>query len=626
MLSPAKYHLDVPKELVANLEYRQRLLVAARAEGPAGAAAVWRMCKDDLLFFVNVFVFQINPKEKQNAKVGPFITYEFQDRALLRMLFWIEDGRDGVIEKSRQMGASWMMVILFVWLWLFHDWQSLHFISRNADMVDSDKDESLYFKIDFILKLLPDWLLPDDWIKKRSDMLYQNFDLESSISGEASTGKAGVGGNKTAMGIDEYSQIEDDYSVLHRTSNTTNCRIFNGTHLGTETAFFELTERVDMEKLVLHWTEHPVYNRGMYRFDPEAPTPDKIIRLDPTYDYPLDYPFVKDGLPTGGPRPGVRSPWYDEQARKKGSARAMAMDVDIDPRGAVSQFFDAFMIQRLRGKDAMPPLWEGDLIFDRDTGMPVFLERRRGGPLRLWLTMGLDQMPPRGRYTIGGDVSWGRGATPSCLSVMRWVNGAAVQVGEYESAFIQPDAFGALSVALARCFRNSEGGGAKLGWETSGPGGPYRDAILALGYRNVYYRVDDKKDPPERSEMPGWYSSPTNKANLLEGMLVALRQGKCQMRSDRALAEFLEFRHDGRGGVEHPRQKTLVRGKAGPDPSGAGEAHADLAMAAALAKMLADEYEEEATTEPEEEPDPRTFAGRLALAAREKTTIREQWS
>src|SRR5260370_34363113 len=136
------------------------------------------------------------------------------------------------------------------------------------------------------------------------------------------------------MGIDEFSQIEEDYEVLHRTSDTTGCRIFNFTHKGLGTAAYELTQRVDMRKLNLHWSQHPHKKKGLYRYDTEAK---HVVSLDAGFQHDPDYSFITDGSPTGGPCPGLRSPWYDKECRRKGSARAVAMDLDIDPRGSVSQ-------------------------------------------------------------------------------------------------------------------------------------------------------------------------------------------------------------------------------------------------------------------------------------------------
>jgi len=307
------------------------------------------------------------------------------------------------------MGATWLLLLVLLWMFLFHPWKKFLCISRNEKAVEDEDPDSLFWKLDFVLGYLPNWLRPR--IKRRK-LYYGNEDNGSTITGQASTGKAGVGGRATAMLIDEFSQIEEDYEVLHRTSDTTGCRIFNGTHLGLDTAFYELTCRVDMRKLRMHWSQHPDKRRGMYRYDAQTA---KVV-TDPTFAYEPDFVFIMDGK--------ERSPWYDEQCVRKGSKRAVAMDLDIDPSGSVSQVFDAVLIQRLK-QLTCEPYWEGDVRYDRDLGRVIELKRRQGGLLKLWCQLDQDGRPAPFRYGAGhfdgvrsdaiGDLDserggWGEGA------------------------------------------------------------------------------------------------------------------------------------------------------------------------------------------------------------------------
>lgn len=65
------------------------------------------------------------------------------------------------IEKSRDMGASWMMCLVSTWFFLFHDHFSALMLSRKEEYVDKKGDnKTLFAKIDFLLKWMPTWLLP----------------------------------------------------------------------------------------------------------------------------------------------------------------------------------------------------------------------------------------------------------------------------------------------------------------------------------------------------------------------------------------------------------------------------------------------------------------------------------
>jgi hypothetical protein len=589
LLSPGKHYLQVPKDRVENIEYRLRLLDAVRRHGLVAVEAVRRMCAEDILFYINVFGNQYNPdKLGQPGEIGPFITYDFQDEALKEILWCIEHRRDLSIQKSRFMGASWLCLWAMEWLWHWRPYMKMLCVSRDADSVDkSGEPDSLFWKLDFMHEYQPEWLMPRGWKKKkhRISFRFRNPENHSTITGTSSTGKAGVGGRATVMFVDEFSQIEEDYELFNRSSNTTSCRIFNGTHLGLDTCFYEINDPASVvgayiKRLTMHWTQHPDWNQGMYRYDPEK---SRIQALDPTYKYPPDFQFVTSGLPLGGPRPGIRSPRYDHEVMRKTSQRAVAMDIDIDPHGASSQFFDAPMIfDRIR-RDARSPRFEGELIHTQE-GKPVKLEK--GAQLygdrchlKLWCPLDHSGMPPEDVYTMGCDPGWGTGSTPSCITILNARTGE--KVGEYTSSSTTTDKLGPYFVALARQFKNIDGVPAYIGWESNGPGIRLGLSILELGFRRVYYRTDQERRRAKKVDKPGWFVSPRTKLLLLDDYHAALKSGSFCNRSEEALKECLKFIF-AKKGVRHG-------GDEGEDPTAARENHGDHVIADAIAWMLAKE-------------------------------------
>ena len=218
MLSPGSYHLRVPKSPLKNLRFRQWLLKRCMEE-KSYRRAVIEMCRQDIAFFISTFVWQFNPKKKNTAAVGPFILWDFQEAVLLdrpesvRMpeitkgmgVIWCyENDRSLVVQKSREMGISWLMLLVQDWLALFHPYfQSLN-ISRSADAVDDKSPNSLFWKLRFVHEYLPDWLKGE--IKQ--EKMYLGYDrTKSVITGEASTGRAGVGGRAGVIFVDEFPLI-----------------------------------------------------------------------------------------------------------------------------------------------------------------------------------------------------------------------------------------------------------------------------------------------------------------------------------------------------------------------------------------------------------------------------------
>lgn len=594
------FHKLVPRNLDENVKFRSDVM--KRAENDLTfRQAIWEMCKADVLFYINGFVYQYNPKKKGRHKAGPFVSWKVQDKAIFMILKSIEDGRDLVIEKSREMGASWLCLIIIEWLWHFHPFMAINCISRNEALVESEKPDSLFWKIDFIHRYLPVWLMPKG--VRRRKLFFGNDDYQSTISGEASTGKAGVGGRCTLMFIDEFSQINEDFEVLHRTSDTADCRIFNGTHLGLDTAFYELTKRRDMRKLQMHWTDHPDKCEGMYYYDPAE---GKVIVVDKKYRFPHDFNFVMDVEPLGGPFPGVRSPWYDLQCSRKGDRRAVAMDLDINPEGTVSQFFNPMLIRNLL-PFCCPAYWEGYLEFDPKKGTPYgFVRERKQNPddraysglMRLWVSPDPDGGLPLDKYAIGCDPAFGTGATPSCTTVIRTTTGEKIL--EYADPNIKAHELAGVLVALSRLLRSVDST-ALLIWEQLGPGVQLALYILKdFNYRNVYYRESEIPNSivRESSNKPGWVPGGDNKRLLLAEYSVALETRRLINRSEEALKECLKFKFTADGkSVVHPNEENTE------DPSGARVNHGDRTMADALAWKAA-QILGEGTRKPGEEEGP----------------------
>jgi hypothetical protein len=563
--------------------------------------------RTDLLFYVNLCVWQYNPREV-GREVGPFITWPFQDRAFPFILKAIDDQVNLVSEKSRDMGLSWMYDVVADWLCLFHRNKKVLMISKSEAAVESESPDSLFWKIDFMHDNLPDWIKGGE-IRRRK--LFFGYPNGSSITGEASTGRAGVGGRATVILIDEFAQIREDWEVLHRTSDTSYCRLFNSTHMGLDTAFYKLCydrqsfPESSWRKLVLHWTEHPKKRPGLYRFDEVT---NQVEVLDKSYKFG-EYPFLRTAAPVGGPFPGIRSPWYDRACADKGSERAVAMDLDINPQGSVSQVFNPLTIARLKAEFANPPYWEGDIEFDLEKKV-VTLVRREKGPLKLWCHVRGDRAAP-GRYKMGIDLSAGIGATNSCISIID--ADLCEKVASYTTAQVTPDRMAPIAVALCLVFQDHYDQGAQMVWECPGPGMLFGETILKLRYHNIYFRTQEERSGPrlisrDKAETPGWFQSNDGKRWLIDRYCSALQSKQYVTREEEELQETLAFRwcNDGRG-VEHSGETS------GDDPSGARINHGDRVVASALAWMLCGSPAKQAEKEASREVPVNSLAWRRQL-------------
>lgn len=609
MLSPGEYYKLVPKGGLENLQYRLWLLQDARQDRQKQIGYM-EMCRLDILFWINSFVWQFNP-QVLGDEVAPFIAWDFQDEAILYILSCIEDREDLRIQKSRDMGASWMCLLVMIWMSLFHDYKKFLLMSRDVDSVDkAGEPDSLMWKMCFVHEHLPDWMtggLGDGIIKRKMAFEYRR--TKGTVTGDASTGAGGVGGRATSGFMDEFTKMEKAEEVFENTRDTTFCRIFNFTHYGTESMGYTLcydAKYSSMRSLTLHWSHHPMKNKGLYRYDPDT---NKIDYIDKDYQHPPGYDFDRTGAPHGGAFPGIRSPWYDKECKSR-TERGVQLHLDIDPRGATSQFFNAFAIKLLIKKHCREPRWVGDLKWDKEKGEPIELVRNELGAIKLWIPVTGDNKVPIMKLGGGADVAAGTGASPSTLSF--FAVETCDKILEYSNNKIYPETFASLSVALCRLF----GGDVRLAWENQGgSGSTYGQTLLALGYRNLAQA--SSPDPSlyrnRISEVKlGWFANKKTKVTLFELYRHALQEEEVVNYSEAAMLETANYIYNG-DGVDYKK-----RGKSVSDASGEGAFHGDLVIGDALATKMVKELGGQMPTRREQGQTETVFsvAGRRLWAKR----------
>lgn len=556
----------VPKGTHKNLEFRREMLQFGSRSASNGAILA-SMCADDALFFFNTFCWTFDPRITECPAL-PFVTFRFQDDAIATLCDAIGK-EDCLIEKSRDMGASWLSLGLFTWRWLFFEMQTFMLVSRNEDYVDKSGDpKSLFWKIDFLLdsRRMPSWLLRGYSQKKHRKRLHIfHPQTRSVIDGESTTGDVARGDRRTAIFMDEYAAFDVDagYRALNSTQSATDSRIYNSTPQGEGNAFSDQAKNESVLKLRLHWSQHPRKRRGLYTSNEEG----VLQILDPDYEFPEGYEFVlmRDGKP--------RSPWYDRECKRTPIPTLIAQELDIDYLASGGQFFDPQLLDRVLAQSAIPPFLRGDLQFDQDGGSPHFIADPKGS-LALWTNPDAHgELPRDRRYTVGADVSHGTGASNSTLSIVDLKTGE--KVGEFaRSHNIMPQDFARIAVATCRWFND-----AYLIWEANGPGRLFGNVVIdELGYRNFYHRRQEDKVVKTRTDIPGWWSTKQTKEPLLGMYQLALARGQFINHSKIAIEECRRYMIQGDGSVAH--SDSIAGAK---DPTGARDNHGDRVIADALA-------------------------------------------
>lgn len=556
------YHL-VPKDVTENLRFR-RTVVEEGHKSRKAAHEFWMMCSRDILFYLNVFGWIYEPR---TPAVLPFVTYPFQDQAILEMDAAVGD-HDLCVKKSRDNTASWDMLSVFEWRWQFHPMQSFLLVSRTEDLVDkADDPDSLFWKVLFLIEKQPSWLRPRF---TRSMLRLKNNDNGSTINGASTTGNVGRGGRRTAVGVDEYAafRTEDGYRALYATQAVTKSRIWNSTPQGSGNAYYDVAHDPNVRQLVLHWSEHPEKAKGLYRV-----VEGKAEVLDKDYEYPEDFQFVN----TPGGWKGLRSPWYDKECLRTPIPQLIAQELDMDFLGSAFQFFDKEMLDFHESIYVQPPYLVGELDFDKESADPdKFLKDAGQKRLALWLHLDASGKPPQDRrYVIGVDISAGTGASNSCLTIADTTTGE--KVGAFTSPQIAPHEIAKYAAALGRWFCDKTGNAALVIAESNGGlNRQFHKSLFNLGYGSIFYRKNEQSISGKVSKVPGWGSTKDNKRELLEEYKRALSAGEFINRCQEAVAECKEYVYFPDKQVGHARSRSVI------DPSGAGDNHGDRVIADAL--------------------------------------------
>jgi hypothetical protein len=552
----SQFNKKIPKDLHGNMQWRARVheKVALDEDFPG---VIRQACERDPLFFLNGFGWTYDPRIEPFPRL-PFILYPFQEEGAKDLVLHINK-RDLLVEKSRDMGASWLCVSVIFWAWLFKKDLSFLFVSRKEEYVDqAGNPKSLFWKFDFLLENLPTWLKPAGYSKKlhSRSMHRENPETGSVADGESTNMDVARGDRRTAIILDEFAAVRDGNKVLSATRDATNCRIFNSTPAGINNAFYDM-KITEIDTLTLHWSEHPEKSVGLYTTDENG----KLKILDEK-GYPKKYIPILDGK--------VRSPWYDKECERAATQQEIAQELDIDYLGSGSQFFDQNIVLTRIREYCRAPLLVGYVEYDQQTGEFIEFREDPEGNVKLWFLLDGNGNPPLDhKYTLGVDVSAGTGASNS--TACGWDNTLLEKKVEFVNPFIRPEQLAKQVHAIATWLGN-----ALVVWESGGPGRQFGDR-LAIGYNYIYYRQREEAISRKTTDIPGVAQTKETKVSIMSSYRTAIERANAINRSKIALEEALEYIYDGQGGVTHARASKKE------DPSGAKTNHGDRAMGDALA-------------------------------------------
>lgn len=589
------YHL-VPKDPLENLDWREFVLDRC-TQDPEFAEAVRQACAADILFWVNTFVWTMDPQRTDCPRI-PMITWDEQDQCILSIQ--AADGNFSLwCEKARNQSLTWNVLVVYTHDFIFGQDSHHEVSSIKGDNVESGKNpNTLFSKIDCIIDMLPVWMRPR-LNRTSKPALWENLDNDNTIMGEANNDDLGRSGRQKGIFLDEAPALANLKKIMGSVSSVTNSMIYAGTHQGPHTTFATEIAKPGVAVLRIHWTQRPAHRRGLYTFDSSG----KPILLDnfrgpvrlqkETYDFPTNYPFeyVRNRLKSAGMTWEGRSlsPWFDNECHKMGYNKVLiASEMDIDPSGSAQAFFEPNLCDRIQREFVRPPIITGELDYDDRTGKPGKFIQKEGGRLRLWRRLNeAGRLSDQHEYGIACDISAGSGASSSPAVIVNLNTGEFV--GVWACARTSPETF-AMQVHALRmwCAKPSVQENktvltpAYTIFEANGaPGLAFGAKLLELDSSNIYHRGAVDRVTGEGSLQPGWYSDPSGRSKYLifNRLLEGLRANFFIIPAEEIVQEMREYQ-TGPGAIPiHPGSLT-------DDLTNARNAHGDRVVATALAYMI----------------------------------------
>lgn len=226
--------------------------------------------------FIQHWMDTYNPRKKM--KWVPFVFFERQDEFVEFLQELLRDDENGLVEKCRDIGATWLVCAFSVWCWLFIPDFAFGWGSRKQELVDKLGDpDSIFEKMRLLIRRLPDVFLPDGF-KPREHATFMK--LINPANGATITGESGDnigrGGRKAMYGKDESAHYERPEKIEAALGDNTNVQLDISSVNGLGNVFHRRREAgVDWKRGASHqpgmvrvfifdWRHHPEKDQAWY--------------------------------------------------------------------------------------------------------------------------------------------------------------------------------------------------------------------------------------------------------------------------------------------------------------------------------------------------------------------------
>lgn len=228
--------------------------------------AEYEKCRADICYWFDTYVWTYNPKLGAGERWIKFTLFAKQREYLAWKQGRIDSHEDGVLEKSRDVGATWLNVGFQLHKWIFEDDFKGGFGSATEAKLDRLGDpDTILEKGRLLLRRLPGWMLPKGFDDRKhcGFLKFINPENGSTITGEAGD-NIGRGGRNVVYDLDEAAFIERAEKVEAALSQNCDTVIWTSTVNGVGNTFWKKRFGGSVSVFVIDWRDDPRKTQAWY--------------------------------------------------------------------------------------------------------------------------------------------------------------------------------------------------------------------------------------------------------------------------------------------------------------------------------------------------------------------------
>lgn len=269
--------------------YRERDARLARIRRDDAWDYVRSYYRDNPIDFIEDWLITYDPRAL-NAGRSPYIPFILFPRQQ-QLVAWMQDREatreGGLIDKSRDMGVSWVCLAFSLHHWTYFGGFKVSFGSRKEDLVDKLGDpDSLLERFRIMVRMLPIELRPAGYVEQQHAryMKILNPENGAAVTGEAGD-NIGRGGRSSIYFLDEAAFIEKAQSVEAALSQNTDVRFDVSTPHGNQNPFAKKRHGGRVKVFTFHWSQDPRKDNAWYQRQVDTLDPEVLAQeVDLDYD------------------------------------------------------------------------------------------------------------------------------------------------------------------------------------------------------------------------------------------------------------------------------------------------------------------------------------------------------